>query len=167
MNRPKIVLSMLQRGILEKIAKQRTGSSRDKERALIVLGLSEGSSSAKLSEKLDLSPYKIDRCYHRWYSQSTLLSSTESKSVAEKNPRLLHKAILSTLSDAHRIGCPNKFSAEQYCRILGVALEAPALSGHELTHWSLNLLKREVEKRGIVASISRAHLGEFLKKRGT
>lgn len=166
MKSPKIVLSDLQCELLDKIAKQKTSSARDKERAGIILGLSVGVSSLKLSKELGLNRHKVQRCRQYWHSKSTHLSATEAKAVSENKRHLLHKSILEALSDAPRSGCPSKFSATQYCQILGVALEKPSESGHEITHWSLNILKREVEKRGIVESISRAQLGAFLKRRG-
>jgi putative transposase len=166
MKSPKIVLSDLQRELLDKISKQKTSSSRDKERAGIILGLSAGVSSLKLSKELGLNRHKVQRCGHYWDSKSTHLSATEAKALSENKRHLLHKAVLEALSDAPRSGCPSKFSAAQYCQILGVALEKPSDSGHEVTHWSLNILKQEVEKRGIVDSISRAQLGAFLKKKG-
>ena len=165
MKSPAIVLSELQREILSKISKQKTGSVRDQERATIILGLSEGSTSLKLSKHLDLDWRKVQRCRHHWHSNLSALSATETKALSEKKTHLLRKAVLSALSDAPRSGCPSKFSAEQYCKILAVVLEKPSDSGHEVTHWSLNTLKHEVEKRGIVDSISRAQLGAFLKRR--
>lgn len=166
MKNPKVVLSSLQDELLDKISKKKTSSSRDKERATIILHLSKGSTSLKTSISLGLDWRKIQRCRLHWQSQQTSLLASEAKSVEEKKPHLLHKAVLLALSDAPRCGCPSKFSAEQYCQILGVALENPADSNHEITHWSLNILKKEIEKRGIVNSISRAQLGAFLKNRG-
>ncbi|MCC5945631.1 MAG: helix-turn-helix domain-containing protein [Bernardetiaceae bacterium] len=166
MNSPKIILSDLQRELLDKIYRQKTSSARDKERAGIILSLSTGVSSLKLSKDLGLNRHKVQRCRYHWLSKSSILSAAEEKALSENKRHLLHKAILEALSDAPRSGCPSKFSAEQYCQILGVALENPSDSGHEVTHWSLNILKQEVEKRGIVESISRAQLGAFLKGRG-
>ncbi len=163
MKSPKITLSDLQRDLLEKITKQKTSSSRDKERASIILGLSVGVSSLKLSKDLGLNRHKVQRCRQFWHSHSNNLSAIEA---TENKRHLLHKAVLSALSDAPRSGSPSKFSAAQYCQILAVALENPSDSGHEVTHWSLNILKKEVEKRGIVDSISRSQLGAFLKGRG-
>jgi putative transposase len=166
MRSPEIILSDLQVKLLTQISKQKTGSKRDSERATLILGLSAGLTSLKLSQQLSLDWRKVQRCRRRWHTHSEALLSAESKALSEKNPHLLRKAILSALSDSPRSGCPSKFSAEQYCQMLAVALEKPTDSGHEVTHWSLRILKKEVEKRGIVSCISRAQLGAFLKKRG-
>jgi putative transposase len=165
MKKNQIVLTQLQRELLEVISKQRTSSARDKERATIILGLSQGSTSLKLSKTLELDWRKIQRCRHYWLSKSAGLAATETKALADKKVYLLRTAVLDALSDAPRSGCPSKFSAEQYCKILAVSLEKPADSGHQISHWSIDILKYEVEKRGIVSSISRAQLGAFLKSR--
>jgi hypothetical protein len=165
MKTSKIVLSTLQRAILEKISKEKTVSSRDKERSFIILGLSSGVSSLKLSNQLKLNRHTVRRCHLHWNSHESSLLAIEAKSISAKKPSLLRQSVLSVLSDAPRSGCPSKFSAEQYCQILAVALEKPSDSGHEVTHWSLNILKQEIEKRKIVDSISRAQLGAFLKRR--
>jgi hypothetical protein len=96
-------------------------------------------------------------------SYEAALSKLEGR---EENYHLasdLEKKIRECLSDAPRAGGPCKITAEQYCRILGVALEAPELSGRPISQWSLNELVDEVQKRGIVSSISRSQLGAFLK----
>ncbi len=164
MKNQKIALSSLQHNLLDKISKKKTSSSRDKERATIILHLSEGGTSLKTSKSLGLDWRKVQRCRLHWQSQQASLLASELKSVEDKKPSLLLKSVLLALSDAPRCGCPSKFSAEQYCQILGVALEKPSDSNHEVTHWSLDILKQEIEKRGIVNSISRAHLGAFLKR---
>ena len=75
----------------------------------------------------------------------------------------LEKAIREGLSDAERSGSPGKFTAHDYCQIMGVSLEDPNLSGRPTSHWGLTELTDEVIKRGIVASISRSQVGSFLK----
>jgi putative transposase len=164
MKSPKIVLSTLQRKELEKLSKQSTARSRDKERANIILRLSSGISCLSLCQELGLNWRTVRRCLTHWQANSQALSALETKIISEKGKlHHLRKALITALSDAPRAGCPSKFSAEQYCQLLAVALERPEDSGHEVTHWSLNILKTEVEKRGIVSSISRAQLGAFLK----
>ena len=136
-----------------------------KKGATIILCLSEGSTSLHLSKILNLAWRKVQRCRHYWLSKAAGLAATETKALAEKKVYLLRTAVLDALSDAPRAGYPSKFSAEQYGKILAVSLEKPADRGHQISYWSLNILKYEVEKRGIVTCISRAQLGAFLKSR--
>ncbi|WP_440656999.1 helix-turn-helix domain-containing protein [Cysteiniphilum sp. G11B1] len=67
------------------------------------------------------------------------------------------------LDDLPREGTPAKFSAEQICKIISVACEAPEKSGIPLSHWSLPSLAAELVKRQIVDSISTSQLHVFLK----
>lgn len=87
----------------------------------------------------------------------------ESGCEEKKLHTVLLAKIHEALKDSPRPGSPGKFTAEDYCRIMGVALEDPSQSGLPITHWTLTELRSEVIKRGIVTSISRAQLGNFLK----
>src|SRR4029078_12436310 len=49
-------------------------------------------------------------------------------------------------------------------QILAVACESPSLSGRPITRWTHRELRDEVVKRGIVASISVAQVGGYLKQ---
>ena len=77
----------------------------------------------------------------------------------------LEQKIRECLCDAPRLGGQAKITAEQYCQILGVSPELPSLSGRPISQWTLDELVDEVQKRGIVKSISRSHLGSFLKRK--
>ena len=89
----------------------------------------------------------------------TVETTTKAKNVRYE----LEKAIRAGLSDAPRSGSPGKFTAHDYCQIMGVSLEEPALSGRPISHWGLTELTDEVIKRGIVSCISRSQVGSFLK----
>src|ERR1043166_3825959 len=67
------------------------------------------------------------------------------------------------LQDAPRPGAPTTFSAEQWCQIIALACEPPEASGRPLSHWTPRELADEACKRGIVATISKRHVGRFLK----
>src|SRR5262249_726750 len=75
----------------------------------------------------------------------------------------LPRAIERLLSDLPRRGCPAKFTAEQVTQILAVACEPPQHTGRPVTHWTPRELAHEVQKRGIVASISARSVGRFFK----
>ena len=92
------------------------------------------------------------------------LDTVETTTDPKKVRWTLEKAIRDGLGDAPRSGSPGKFSAHDYCQIMGVSLEEPALSGRPISHWGLTELTQEVIKRGIVASISRSQVGSFLKR---
>lgn len=163
MESKRITISAHQREILEKIIVQRTSSVRDVERSRITLALLGDLSTAEVQKETGKSWLKIQKCRRRWLLWEPALSEIEAKGRKKEVHSELSKAVLCALQDSPRSGSPGKFSAVEYCRILGVVLESPSDSGLPITEWSLTELKREVEKRGIVKSISRSQLGNFLK----
>jgi transposase len=72
-------------------------------------------------------------------------------------------AMPERLQDAPRPGTPATFSAEQWCQIIALACEPPEASGRPLSHWTPRELADEACKRGIVGTISKRHVGRFLK----
>ena len=67
------------------------------------------------------------------------------------------------LQDAPRPGAPATFSTEQWCQIIALACEPPEASGRPISHWRPRELADEACKRGMVATISKRHVGRFLK----
>ena len=158
-----IKMSDSSKKILEKISRQSTSSTRDAERSKILLKLSEGLSSDQVHRDLDKSWVKVQRLRNRWLMYEPILCKIESKGSAKETNYELTQKIKEVLQDAARSGTPCTFSTHVYCQILGVSLEDPNLSDRPISEWSLTELKQEVEKRGIVKSISRSQLGAFLK----
>ena len=111
----------------------------------------------------DKSWFKVQRFRERWLSYESILSTIEAKGTAKAVTYELTQKLKEVLKDDARPGTPITFSTHDYCQILGVSLEDPQLSGRPISEWSLRELKDEVEKRGIVKSISRSQLGAFLK----
>ena len=160
---PALKASSLQQNILQTIARQVTSSVREVERAKLILAMLEGKSNKQVSQELGYSWEKAKRWRYKWIALQPTLDSIETAIEAKKVRYELEKAIRDGLSDAPRSGSPGKFSAHDYCQILGVSLEAPSLSDRPISHWGLTELTDEVIKRGIVNSISRSQVGSFLK----
>jgi putative transposase len=163
MKSPQITISNLQRAILEKITRQTTSSVREVDRAKLILAINEGHSNTYLHHELGIAWNKVKHWRYRWLSYEPKFTEIESDKATKHLEYDLEKKIREYLADAPRPGTPSKFTAAEYCQILGVALEDPELSGRPISEWSLNELKDEVEKRAIVSSISRSQLGNFLK----
>jgi putative transposase len=72
-------------------------------------------------------------------------------------------AVPERLQDAPRPGAPVTFSAEQGCQIIALACELPEASGRPISQWTPRELADEACKRGIVGTISKRHVGRFLK----
>jgi len=79
-------------------------------------------------------------------------------------PHRLREAILDVLADAPRPGSPGKVTAEQVAQIVAVACESPKLSNRPITRWTHRELRDEVVQRKIVASISVAQVGRYLRQ---
>ena len=164
MNSPKLSATPLQQTILRTIAHQTTASVCEVERATLILAMLQGKSNAALHTELGYSWAKARRWRYRWIEIQPGLDTIETATDSKKVRYELEKAIRDGLGDAERSGSPGKFTAHDYCQIMGVSLEEPALSGRPISHWGLTELTQEVIKRGIVASISRSQVGSFLKR---
>ena len=74
--------------------------------------------------------------------------------------------VAARLADAPRPGTPARITAEQVCRVLALACEAPGASGRPSSPWSTPELAAEIVQRGIVARLSPRHAARLLT-RGT
>jgi transposase len=72
-------------------------------------------------------------------------------------------AVPERLQDAPRPGTPATVSAEQWCQIIALACEPPEASGRPISHWTPRELADEACTRGMVATISKRHVGRFFQ----
>ena len=165
MGSPKIHASPLQKRLLLKISRQTTSSVREVERSKIILPLLEGQSSLRVKNETGCCWQKVQQWRLRWLSYEAVFKEIEAREKKEGMEHELEQRIRECLGDARRSGGPSRITAEQYCQILGVSLELPSLSSRPISHWTLDELVDEVQKRGIVSSISRSQLGSFLKRK--
>ena len=77
--------------------------------------------------------------------------------------KVLGQVIEEALSDDPRSGAPARFTPEQIVKMVAVACEKPEDSGRPISEWTPREIKEEVEKRGIVKTISVRSVGRFLK----
>jgi transposase len=75
-------------------------------------------------------------------------------------------SVAERLEDAPRSGAPARITAEQVCRIVALACEAPSASGRPISQWTGREVADEAVRRGIVPTLSPRHAGRLLK-RGT
>src|SRR5262249_59096531 len=74
------------------------------------------------------------------------------------------RAVEAVPADRPRSGNPGKFTPEQVTQILALACEPPEQSGRPITHWTYKELADEAKQRGIVAAISAAQVGRYLRE---
>jgi putative transposase len=153
-----------QRVILEKWVRNAASTPhRLLERCRIVLMSADGVTNAEQARRLGVDRQRVRRWRTNWAGWEARLADAEAGGASDRD---LAKLLTQALSDAPRSGTPGKFTAEQLAQIISVACEPPEASGRPVTHWVPKELADEVQKRGIVESISPRHIDRFLKKGG-
>lgn len=92
-----------------------------------------------------------------------LLELPVLREIQEKAPDKLSGKIKDLLSDKKRPGAPNTYTPEQITKIIDLACKYPKEFDHEASHWSLNLLVKEITKQGIADAVSAKSVSRFLK----
>ncbi|MHB0934756.1 MAG: helix-turn-helix domain-containing protein [Armatimonadota bacterium] len=75
----------------------------------------------------------------------------------------LWDALHTLLTDTARGGRPPTFTPEQITQLIALACTKPTDVGREGTHWTPRELADELQRQGVVDSISPRHVGGFLK----
>lgn len=154
--------------ILEKIIKSGKEEKRLVTRALLIVRMGEGKPNTQIGSEFKVQSKTVKKWRARWLENENCLRQIVSAEQSEKQKNKdLSGQVRSTLSDRERPGTPMKYTAEQYCQVLQVTLEAPSQSGRPINDWSSRELADEVNKRGICEKISASQVGRFLKKRET
>ncbi len=154
------ILSKKQATLLNQIEASRTERRDHSMRASIILMASQGKTNKEISKSLMIQRGTSGKWRHRWVKDNEALAYADDMESGSRYKRL----ILKVLSDKPRAGAPCKFTPEQLCQIINVACETPEDAGLPLSHWSLPSLASEIQKRGIVESISSSKLSVFLNE---
>jgi putative transposase len=118
-----------------------------------VLAAADGANNRQIARRLGVSLDMVRRWRERWIALGA--ASLEDLPVEER------------LTDAPRPGKPRRITAEQECRIIALACEAPQEdSGRPIARWTGREIAEEIKRRGIVEKISDRHAARLLK-RGT
>jgi putative transposase len=141
---PAVPLSEEERQALHTMTRAHKTPQHLSFRAHVILLLAEGLTAPDVARRLSTTRTTVRRWRHHWL----------------KRPGC---AVPERLQDAPRPGAPATFSAEQWCQIIALACEPPEASGRPISHWTPRELADEACKRGIVATISKRHVGRFLK----
>lgn len=141
---PTVPLSEAERHALHTLIRAHKTPQHLSFRAHVILLLAEGLTAPDVARRLGTTRTTVRRWRRHWL----------------KRPGC---AAPERLQDAPRPGAPTTFSAEQWCQIIALACEPPEASGRPISHWTPRELADEACKRGIVATISKRHVGRFLK----
>jgi len=113
-------------------------SAREFQRAWILLLADKGKTDREISELLNVSKRTVERIRTRYVNEG-----------------------LNAIYDKPRPGQPKKLSSSQEAQIIAIAC-SDAPEGRE--RWTLELLRKEAIKRGIVENISAEPIRILLKK---
>ena len=164
---PQIIIPREVYPILEKIIKSGKEEKRLVERALFIERMAQGKPNAQIGLEFKVQSKTVKKWRGRWLEgQGKLQQIVEAEQSEKEKNKHISEQVRAILSDSERVGTPMKYTAEQYCQILQVALESPSESGRPITDWTSWELAEEVNKRGICENISASQVGRFLKKRG-
>ena len=147
-----VILSEMQRKDLEALVRRHSSPQQAVLRARIVLAAAEGLNNSQVARRLDISIPTARAWRERWLGL---------QAVPEEDLDLDDR-----LADAPRPGRPPRITAEQVCRVVALACEAPATSGRPITHWTGREVADEIIKRGIIDRISPRHAGRLFKTEG-
>jgi putative transposase len=149
---PPVELAADERHALEALVRRQTAPQQVAMRARIVLLAADGLNNSQIARHLDLEADTVRLWRQRWRGL---------QGVA-----LADLSVEDRLTDAPRPGSPARITAEQVCRIVAVACEAPSRSGRPISQWTGREIADELVGRGIVGAISPRHAARLVK-RGT
>ena len=130
---------------LNKIIAKRKSSQAKVLRARIILLDDEGMTVSAIASELGIVKNTVIKWVRRWNGRPEL-------SAAER------------LKDRPRSGCPDKFTAEQICKIIATCCENPFEYGRPITHWTQRELVDELIEQKVVESISASEVGRILRE---
>jgi len=156
----KLVITERQQTVLRQMAAASTSPVRLVQRAEVVLRAFAGEENQTIAAAIGLDLTAVGMWRRRWVKVWPKLIQIE----CTETHAAFRRAIEDVLSDAPRSGKPGKFSPEQIAQILALACEPPEQSGRPITHWTYKELADEAHQRGIVASISEAQVGRYLRE---
>ena len=145
-------LTTAERADLEALLRQHTAGQQLVLRARIVLAAAAGLNDCQIARELGVARETVRLWRRRWRSFAGV--ALADLSVSER------------LADAPRAGRPARITAEQFCRMIAVACEAPGTSGRPISQWTGREIAAELIERDIVETISPRHAARLLK-RGT
>ena len=149
---PAVILLQAQREGLEALIRRHSAPQQMVLRARIVLAAADGLNNSQVARTLAVSIPTARAWRDRWVGLQAV--PDDDLGVDDR------------LGDSPRSGRPPRITAEQVCRVIALACEAPATSGRPITHWTGREVADEIIKRGIVDRISPRHAGRLLKTGG-
>jgi transposase len=156
----KLRITERQQAVLRQIVAAPTSPMRLVQRAEVILRAFNKEENQAIAAAIGLDPTAVGLWRRRWVQAWPKLIQIE----CTETQAAFRRAIEDVLGDRPRSGNPGKFTPEQVTQILALACEPPEQSGRPITHWTCKELADEAKRRGIVASISEAQVGRYLRE---
>ena len=145
---PAIALTGEERLGLETLVRRHTAGQQLALRGRIVPAAADGVNQSTIASRLGTTINTVRYWRRRWLGLRHV--PFEEVDAQER------------LADAPRSGTPARITADQVCRIVALACEAPADSERPISQWTGREVAEEVVKRGIVEQISGRHAARLL-----
>ena len=149
---PAVTLSEAERRELEALVRQHRTPQQLAMRARIILVAAAGQNNSQLARQVGVDVATVRLWRTRWLGLAAVPAA--------------ELRVVERLEDAPRPGGPRRITAEQACRIVALACEAPATANRPISQWTGREIADEVVQRGIVARLSPRHAARLLT-RGT
>lgn len=160
----KITLTQTQTKLLKELVQASTSPQGVVLRAGLLLDYAISANKTEVGKKYGVGRDTVRRWSQRWQSLTSELDQLEKEHGAGTLTQSRYRRELAEmLGDAPRPGHPTTISEEQKAQIIALASEKPEKAGVPITHWTGETLKEAVIAKGIVPTISRAHVSRFLK----
>jgi CRISPR/Cas system CSM-associated protein Csm2 small subunit len=162
-----IILSALQKELLEQQANRHQISDQLRIRVLIIVKASEGASNNWLKREYSPTNYDLVKKWrNRWADKQESLHELEALLAGKraKNKRLL-EAMLKVLQDQAGRGVKSNFTLEQEEQVVAMACKKPTDFDLPYENWTQQLLAKAAVEQGIVEQISQSKICTILKKR--
>lgn len=139
------------------IAARQTATVRERRRALLLRALCGGCLSGAAR-----STGVTRKTAAHWYAQGRNLAAALWQEIVPPTSPGLERFLTAFLQDAPRCGAPSRYSAEQQCAIMAIALRKPEEFGRPVEEWTHRELADQAACSGIAATISPRTVGRFL-----
>ena len=158
-----IVLTAIQRSILQALVRRARCPQAVALRARVLLAAGQGLENAEIARRLGCHRDLV----RRWRGRFAEAQQRWEGQTQDWEEAVWTQKLVELLGDRPRSGAPPTFTAEQLCQIVALACEKrPQDCGRPVTHWTARELADEAIQRHIVVSISPRHVGRFLKGGG-
>jgi hypothetical protein len=152
-------VSLKQKEKLEKLANGRCVALHLKQRAKIILELTQTANVSYVSDILGASRPTVTLWRNRW-----LENEAELKRIERTEPWSLKRTMITILNDSSRSGRKPLFDMVQIAHIIFLSLQTPESLGLPISQWTPFALSETAKELKIVAKISARQVGRYLEQ---